>query len=99
MIPLHLPPGDTSTERTLQIDGTSEQIEIAKQLVNEVSSEVCSVVAWSCAAFFNLLQCVVLLMKRKVGTGLLPFKSIPTRKFHFPGTLAGLGFKQATQLI
>ncbi|XP_022861903.1 far upstream element-binding protein 1-like isoform X1 [Olea europaea var. sylvestris] len=39
VIPLHLPPGDTSTERTLQIDGTSEQIEIAKQLVNEVSSE------------------------------------------------------------
>lgn len=41
MIPLHLPPGDTSTERTLQIDGSSEQIESAKQLVNEVISEVC----------------------------------------------------------
>lgn len=41
VIPLHLPPGDTSTERTLQIDGTSEQIESAKQLVNEVISEVC----------------------------------------------------------
>lgn len=41
MIPLHLPPGDTSTERTLQIDGTSEQIETAKQLVNEVINEVC----------------------------------------------------------
>lgn len=40
MIPLHLPPGDTSTERTLQIDGSSEQIESAKQLVNEVISEV-----------------------------------------------------------
>ena len=40
MIPLHLPPGDTSTERTLQIDGSSEQIESAKQLVNEVTSEV-----------------------------------------------------------
>ncbi|KAK9273181.1 hypothetical protein L1049_017988 [Liquidambar formosana] len=39
VIPLHLPPGDTSTERTLQIDGTSEQIESAKQLVNEVISE------------------------------------------------------------
>ncbi|KAM4129260.1 hypothetical protein ACJW30_01G008600 [Castanea mollissima] len=39
VIPLHLPPGDTSTERTLQIDGTSEQIETAKQLVNEVISE------------------------------------------------------------
>jgi hypothetical protein len=41
VIPLHLPPGDTSTERTLQIDGTSEQLESAKQLVNEVISEVC----------------------------------------------------------
>ncbi|KAG7020646.1 Far upstream element-binding protein 2 [Cucurbita argyrosperma subsp. argyrosperma] len=40
VIPLHLPPGDTSTERTLQIDGSSEQIESAKQLVNEVTSEV-----------------------------------------------------------
>ncbi|KAL2543592.1 KH domain-containing protein [Forsythia ovata] len=39
VIPLHLPPGDTSRERTLQIDGTSEQIEVAKQLVNEVISE------------------------------------------------------------
>ncbi|KAF5468067.1 hypothetical protein F2P56_012249 [Juglans regia] len=39
VIPLHLPPGDPSTERTLQIDGTSEQIESAKQLVNEVISE------------------------------------------------------------
>ncbi|XP_059640484.1 uncharacterized protein LOC132282735 [Cornus florida] len=39
VIPLHLPPGDTSTERIVQIDGTSEQIESAKQLVNEVISE------------------------------------------------------------
>ncbi|XP_057477639.1 uncharacterized protein LOC130765276 [Actinidia eriantha] len=39
VIPLHLPPGDTSMERTLQIDGTSEQIEAAKQLVAEVTSE------------------------------------------------------------
>ncbi|XP_015884471.1 uncharacterized protein LOC107420113 [Ziziphus jujuba] len=39
VIPLHLPPGDTSIERTLQIDGTSEQIDNAKQLVNEVISE------------------------------------------------------------
>ncbi|XP_042416584.1 far upstream element-binding protein 1-like isoform X1 [Zingiber officinale] len=39
VIPLHLPPGDISTERTVYIDGTQEQIEIAKQLVNEVISE------------------------------------------------------------
>ncbi|XP_068652551.1 uncharacterized protein [Aristolochia californica] len=39
LIPLHLPPGDTSTERTVQIDGTPEQIEAAKELINEVVSE------------------------------------------------------------
>ncbi|EPS62136.1 hypothetical protein M569_12656, partial [Genlisea aurea] len=39
VIPLHLPPGDMSKERTVQIDGTSEQIEAAKQLVEEVISE------------------------------------------------------------
>ncbi|CAA2975901.1 far upstream element-binding 2 [Olea europaea subsp. europaea] len=39
VIPLHLPPGDMSLERTVQIDGSSEQIEFAKQLVNEVISE------------------------------------------------------------
>ncbi|XP_004498916.1 uncharacterized protein [Cicer arietinum] len=38
VIPLHLPPGDTSTERTLKIEGTSEQIESAKQIVNSVIS-------------------------------------------------------------
>lgn len=43
MIPLHPPPGDTPTERTVQIDGSNEQIEAAKQLVNEVISEVCAV--------------------------------------------------------
>ncbi|KAK9065355.1 hypothetical protein SSX86_016738 [Deinandra increscens subsp. villosa] len=39
VIPLHPPPGDTSTERTVQIDGSSDQIEAAKQLVNEVITE------------------------------------------------------------
>ncbi|KAL1353526.1 hypothetical protein HN51_017457 [Arachis hypogaea] len=38
VIPLHLPPGDTSTERTLKVEGTPEQIESAKQLVNQVIS-------------------------------------------------------------
>ncbi|KAG5244170.1 far upstream element-binding protein [Salix suchowensis] len=40
VIPLHLPPGDTSAERTVHIEGTSEQVEAAKQLVNEVTSEL-----------------------------------------------------------
>ncbi|XVF35358.1 hypothetical protein REPUB_Repub18cG0138800 [Reevesia pubescens] len=39
VIPLHLPPGDTSIERTLHIDGTSEQIKNARELVDEVISE------------------------------------------------------------
>uniref|UniRef100_A0A804QNB4 Uncharacterized protein n=1 Tax=Zea mays TaxID=4577 RepID=A0A804QNB4_MAIZE len=39
VIPLHLPAGDTSTERTVHIDGTQEQIEAAKQLISEVTSE------------------------------------------------------------
>ncbi|CAI9279890.1 unnamed protein product [Lactuca saligna] len=34
---------DISTERTAQIDGSSEQIEAVKQLGNEVISEVCAV--------------------------------------------------------
>ncbi|KAJ4963374.1 hypothetical protein NE237_023313 [Protea cynaroides] len=36
IIPLHLPPGDTSTERTVYVNGTKEQIESAKELINEV---------------------------------------------------------------
>lgn len=43
MVPLHPPPGDTSTERSVHIDGTPEQIEAAKELVNEAISEVCCV--------------------------------------------------------
>ncbi|ERN10135.1 far upstream element-binding protein 2 [Amborella trichopoda] len=39
VIPLHLPPGDTSTERTVQMNGTKEQIEAAKELVNEIVNE------------------------------------------------------------
>ena len=41
VIPLHLPAGDTSTERTVHIDGTQVQIVHAKQLVAVVTSEVC----------------------------------------------------------
>ncbi|KAF9614038.1 hypothetical protein IFM89_014838 [Coptis chinensis] len=49
LIPLHLPPGDLSTERTVYIDGTEQQIEYAKQLVNEVISEVCLQVLVICS--------------------------------------------------
>ncbi|POO03055.1 Polyribonucleotide nucleotidyltransferase [Trema orientale] len=38
IIPLHLPPGDTSTERNVYIDGSQEQIDSAKELINEVVS-------------------------------------------------------------
>lgn len=36
LIPLHLPEGDTSTERTVQMTGTKKQIEAAQELINEV---------------------------------------------------------------
>lgn len=36
IIPLHLPPGDTSTERTVYINGLTEQIDSAKELINDV---------------------------------------------------------------
>ncbi|GAB4837120.1 hypothetical protein Ancab_002031 [Ancistrocladus abbreviatus] len=38
VIPLHLPPGNMSRDRTVQIDGSHDQIEAAKQLVTEVIS-------------------------------------------------------------
>ncbi|XP_074292927.1 uncharacterized protein LOC141619806 [Silene latifolia] len=38
VVPLHLPPGDTSTERNVYINGTQDQIDSAKELVNEVIS-------------------------------------------------------------
>lgn len=38
VVPLHLPPGDYSTERNLYINGTKEQIDAAKELVEEVIS-------------------------------------------------------------
>uniref|UniRef100_A0A7N1A4L4 K Homology domain-containing protein n=1 Tax=Kalanchoe fedtschenkoi TaxID=63787 RepID=A0A7N1A4L4_KALFE len=39
VIPLRLPPGDTSIERLVKIEGTYDQIEQAKQLINEVTSD------------------------------------------------------------
>ncbi|KAL8160584.1 hypothetical protein V2J09_002121 [Rumex salicifolius] len=38
VVPLHPPPGDTSTERSVYINGTKEQIDTAKELVNEIMS-------------------------------------------------------------
>ncbi|KAH0977635.1 hypothetical protein GBA52_027354 [Prunus armeniaca] len=38
VVPLHLPPGDMSAERSVYINGVTEQIEAAKELVNEVIS-------------------------------------------------------------
>ncbi|KAL2237079.1 UNVERIFIED_CONTAM: Far upstream element-binding protein 2 [Sesamum indicum] len=56
VIPLHLPPGDMSKERTVQIDGTSEQIEAAKQLVNEVTSELRCGFKMTAPEHFELLE-------------------------------------------
>ncbi|KAL2927571.1 Far upstream element-binding protein 1, partial [Bienertia sinuspersici] len=38
VVPLHLPPGDASVERNIFINGTQEQIDAAKELLNEVIS-------------------------------------------------------------
>eukprot|EP01018_Ginkgo_biloba_P024934 Gb_31122 [translate_table: standard] len=39
LIPLHLPEGDTSTERTVQVTGNKQQIEAAQEMIKEVISE------------------------------------------------------------
>jgi len=54
VIPLHPPPGDMSNERTVQIEGTSEQIEAAKQMVNEVI-EVCIAILYFMGSVFILV--------------------------------------------
>lgn len=63
VIPLHLPPGDPTPERTLQIDGTTDQIEHAKQLVNEIlSGEVCFdcfCLLWTIAGFCSVYFCIL----------------------------------------
>lgn len=51
IIPLHLPPGDTSTERSVYINGLKEQIESAKELINEVISGVSHHSSRTCIAF------------------------------------------------
>ncbi|XP_047327463.1 far upstream element-binding protein 1-like [Impatiens glandulifera] len=38
IIPLHLPPGDTSTERNVYISGLKEQVESARSLINDIIS-------------------------------------------------------------
>jgi hypothetical protein len=36
-------------ERTVYVDGTQEQIEVAKQLLNEILSEVCNKFYFFCS--------------------------------------------------
>lgn len=48
VIPWHLPLVDTLTERILQNDGTSEKIDCAKQLFNQVISDVFSICIYIC---------------------------------------------------
>ncbi|MED6143666.1 hypothetical protein PIB30_007966 [Stylosanthes scabra] len=40
LIPQHLPEGDDSKERTVQVTGDSRQIEIAQELIKEVMSQI-----------------------------------------------------------
>lgn len=84
MIPLHLPPGDTSIERTLQIDGTSEQIDNAKQLVNEVISEVCVIYVVNVASSNSLFMlCIFFNSTSSKKTACLIFSKYFS-KFLFP---------------
>lgn len=39
LIPLHLPEGDTSTSRTLQLTGTTNQLESAQEMIKDIISE------------------------------------------------------------
>ncbi|GLJ31062.1 hypothetical protein SUGI_0621650 [Cryptomeria japonica] len=39
LIPLHLPEGDTSTSRTLQLTGNANQIEAAQEMIKDITSE------------------------------------------------------------
>ncbi|KAI5440151.1 hypothetical protein KIW84_025483 [Lathyrus oleraceus] len=41
LIPQHLPEGDDSKERTVQVTGDKRQIEIAQEMIKEVLSQVC----------------------------------------------------------
>lgn len=67
VVPLHLPPGDPAIDRNLYIDGTSEQIEAAKQLVNEVISEVC-VLCDCCHTEHVFLSLYLVLQFRELAT-------------------------------
>jgi hypothetical protein len=41
LVPLHLPEGDISTSRTVQVIGNKQQIEAAQEMINDLISEVC----------------------------------------------------------
>nr|GMD46300.1 far upstream element-binding protein 1 [Ipomoea batatas] len=58
VIPLHFPPGDTSTERTVQIDESSDQIEHAKQLISEHACILCILLdfMWKSKAVLKLCE-------------------------------------------
>ncbi|KAF3648187.1 putative NADH-plastoquinone oxidoreductase [Capsicum annuum] len=76
VIPLHLPPGDTSQERTVQIDGSSDQIEAAKQLVYEVISEIsfCQSSFWSTASVYgNCISFPMIPGQRRLALAVLHF--------------------------
>lgn len=40
LIPQHLPEGDSSKERTVRVTGDKKQIEVAKEMIKEVISQV-----------------------------------------------------------
>jgi len=48
LIPQHLPEGDDSKERTVQVTGDKRQIEIAQELIKEVMNQVCVTIHGLC---------------------------------------------------
>ncbi|KAL2898043.1 Far upstream element-binding protein 2 [Bienertia sinuspersici] len=79
VIPLHLPPGEPPMDRTVQIDGTPEQIEIAKQMVNEVIEVymviLCFVVKYHPLRSFyytNMYLAMLVFLQSSSGSGWAP---------------------------
>jgi len=53
LIPQHLPEGDDSKERTVQVTGDKRQIQIAQELIKEVMNQVCLTIHAYAENFYN----------------------------------------------
>lgn len=69
LIPQHLPEGDSSKERTVRVTGDKKQIEVAKEMIKEVISQVLIIVFFvnwifsldlCCMSNFLLILCGIM---------------------------------------